>query len=94
MLVLTGHDHVQHIEQEGGSLLFDGGTLGAGGVLAIGRASAGFLDVRLDAALAPVSADMVAVDPVTGDGVARRVAFPAASGGRDRWDTLPAAARR
>jgi predicted phosphodiesterase len=95
VLVLTGHDHVQHIEQEGGSLLLDGGTLGAGGVLAIGRAAAGFLDVRLDASLSPVSADMVAVDPVTGDGVARRVAFPtAAPGGRGRWDTVPAPTRR
>ena len=37
--ILTGHDHVQHIEREGTSLLVDGGTLGAGGIFADRRAA-------------------------------------------------------
>jgi hypothetical protein len=90
VVILTGHDHVQHMEREGASLLVDGGTLGAGGLFAVGEAPAGFIDLRLDAAGAPVSADMVQIEPVSGDGAARRVVFDPGDTRAARWDAVPA----
>jgi predicted phosphodiesterase len=90
--ILTGHDHVQHIEREGTSLLVDGGTLGAGGIFAIGEQPAGFVDLRLDDAFDPVSADLIDIEPVSGDGNARRVVFdPKRTTGTQRWDPVPRA---
>ncbi len=92
VVILTGHDHLQHMERVGKSLLVDGGTLGAGGLFSVGEASAGFIDLRLDASFAPVSSDMVQIEPVSGDGSARRVVFdPRDPRLRVRWDSVPAA---
>lgn len=92
--ILTGHDHVQHVERQGTSLLVDGGTLGAGGIFAIGEQPAGFIDLRLDDAFEPVSADLIDIEPVSGDGTARRVVFdPKRTTGTQRWDPTPAAAK-
>jgi predicted phosphodiesterase len=90
VVILTGHDHLQHMEREGSSLLVDGGTLGAGGLFAVGEAPAGFIDLRLDAANQPVSADMVQIEPVSGDGAARRVVFDPGDTHARRWDAVPA----
>ena len=54
-------------------------------MFAVGEAPAGFIDLRLDASFTPVSADMVQIEPVSGDGSARRVVF-------DPRDTRPRAA--
>ena len=75
VVILTGHDHLQHMERVGKSLLVDGGTLGAGGIFAVGEVPAGFIDLRLDGAFTPISADLVQIEPVSGDGSARRVVF-------------------
>ena len=91
VVILTGHDHLQHMEREGSSLLVDGGTLGAGGLFAVGEAPAGFIDLRLDAANQPVSADMVQIEPISGDGAARRVVFDQGDTRSQRWDAVPAA---
>jgi hypothetical protein len=92
VVILTGHDHLQHMERVGKSLLVDGGTLGAGGIFAVGQASAGFIDLRLDSAFTPISSDMVQIEPVSGDGSARRVVFdPQDSRPRVRWDAVPSA---
>jgi predicted phosphodiesterase len=90
VVILTGHDHVQHMERLGSSLLVDGGTLGAGGLFAVGEAPAGFIDLRLDATNQPVSADMVQIEPVSGDGAARRVVFEPGDTRAQRWDAVPA----
>jgi predicted phosphodiesterase len=93
VVILTGHDHLQHMERVGKSLLVDGGTLGAGGLFAVGEIPAGFIDLRLDASFAPISADMVQIEPVSGDGSARRVVFdPQDTHPRARWDPVPPAA--
>ncbi|MEA2661456.1 MAG: hypothetical protein QOH08_1028, partial [Chloroflexota bacterium] len=93
VVILTGHDHLQHMERIGQSLLVDGGTLGAGGLFAVGEAPAGFIDLRLDGSFVPISADMVQIEPVSGDGSARRVVFdPRDTRPRARWDPVPQAA--
>ena len=93
VVILTGHDHLQHMERVGRSLLVDGGTLGAGGVFAVGEMPAGFIDLRLDASFTPISSDMVQIEPVSGDGSARRVVFdPRDTRPRARWDSVPPAA--
>ena len=93
VVILTGHDHLQHMERVGRSLLVDGGTLGAGGVFAVGETPAGFIDLRLDASFTPISSDMVQIEPVSGDGSARRVVFdPRDTRPRARWDSVPPAA--
>ena len=93
VVILTGHDHLQHMERVGKSLLVDGGTLGAGGIFAVGEVPAGFIDLRLDGAFTPISADLVQIEPVSGDGSARRVVFdPQDTRPRARWDAVPSAA--
>ena len=51
----------------------DGGTLGAGGVVDVGKALAGFAQVHLDADGWPEAVDLIAADPISGDATARRV---------------------
>ena len=93
VVILTGHDHLQHMERVGRSLLVDGGSLGAGGLFAVGETPAGFIDLRLDSSFAPISSDMVQIEPVSGDGSARRVVFdPRDTRPSARWDAVPPAA--
>jgi predicted phosphodiesterase len=75
ILILTGHDHRQHIDQEGENVLVDGGTVGAGGPFAIGEARAGFAILHLTAGNRLQSADLVQVEPLSGEGSARRLVF-------------------
>jgi len=49
VLILTGHDHYQHVESEGAHVLVDGGTVGAGGAFGVGEDPSGFALVHLDA---------------------------------------------
>jgi predicted phosphodiesterase len=73
VLILTGHDHVQHLDQRGNHVLVDGGTVGAGGPFAIGQQPAGFaqLDFADNGVLAAV--DLVEIEPLSGAGSAHRV---------------------
>jgi predicted phosphodiesterase len=73
VLVLTGHDHRQHVEQEGESVLVDGGTLGAGGPFGIGEQRSGFAELHVgsDGRLAAV--DLIEVEPLSGEASARRL---------------------
>jgi len=73
VLVLTGHDHRQHVESEGPYVLVDGGTVGAGGAFGLGEQKSGFALVHLDAADLPRAVDLVEVEPVSGAASARRV---------------------
>jgi predicted phosphodiesterase len=75
LLILTGHDHRQHIDQRGDDILVDGGTVGAGGPFAIGESPAGFALLHLTAANRLQAADLVQVEPLSGEGSARRVVF-------------------
>jgi predicted phosphodiesterase len=75
LIILTGHDHLQHVEQRGTTILVDGGTVGAGGPFAIGESPAGFALLHLTEANRLHSADLVQVEPLSGEGSARRVVF-------------------
>jgi predicted phosphodiesterase len=82
VVILTGHDHRQHLEEQGNHLLVDGGTVGAGGPFGIGQQPAGFAELHFaeDGVLGAV--DLVEIEPLSGAGSARRVpiAAPLASG--------------
>jgi len=76
VVILTGHDHEQHLERQGAHVLVDGGTVGAGGPFAIGEqrvglAELGFAEGRLRAV------DLIEVEPLSGEGTARRVVLDA-----------------
>src|SRR5919197_301833 len=75
LLILTGHDHRQHVDRRGDDILVDGGTVGAGGPFAIGESPAGFALLHLTAANRLQAADLVQVEPLSGEGTARRVVF-------------------
>jgi hypothetical protein len=75
LLILTGHDHRQHIDREGAGVLVDGGTVGAGGPFAVGQSEAGFAILHLTAGNRIQSADLVQAEPFSGEGNAHRVVF-------------------
>jgi predicted phosphodiesterase len=75
VLILTGHDHRQHVDRRGDDILIDGGTVGAGGPFAIGEAPAGFALLHLTAGNRLQAADLVQVEPLSGEGTASRVVF-------------------
>ena len=76
VLVLTGHDHVQHVENEGAYVLVDGGTVGAGGAFGVGQEPSGFALVHLDADERARAVDLVEVEPESGSASAHRVVLP------------------
>jgi hypothetical protein len=73
VLILTGHDHRQHVETAGVHVLVDGGSLGAGGAFGVGEEPSGFAVVHLDASEATRAVDLVEVEPVSGAASAERV---------------------
>jgi hypothetical protein len=75
LLILTGHDHKQHLERNGAAVLVDGGTAGAGGPFAIGEQPVGFAEVRFTDAGVARTVDLIDVEPLSGDAVARRIAI-------------------
>jgi predicted phosphodiesterase len=75
VVILTGHDHRQHVDEAGDDVLVDGGTAGAGGAFAIGEAPAGFALLHLTAGNRLHSADLVQVEPLSGEGTAQRIVF-------------------
>jgi hypothetical protein len=75
LIVLTGHDHRQHVDRTGDVVEVDGGTLGAGGVFAVGHAAAGFAEVHLMPDGWPAAVDLISADPISGDASARRIAI-------------------
>jgi hypothetical protein len=75
LMILTGHDHRQHVDRSGDVVEIDGGTLGAGGVFAVGHAPAGFAQVHLAADGWPAAVDLISADPISGDASARRIAI-------------------
>lgn len=73
VLVLTGHDHRQHVETAGPHVLVDGGSVGAGGAFGVGEEPSGFAVVHLDAAEVTRAVDLVEVEPISGAASAERV---------------------
>jgi len=73
VLVLTGHDHRQHVDTAGPHVLVDGGSVGAGGAFGVGEEPSGFAVVHLDAAEVTRAVDLVEVEPISGAASAERV---------------------
>jgi hypothetical protein len=75
LLILTGHDHKQHVDLYGnGIIVVDAGTGGAGGVFGVGTQSVGIATLQLPNGKPPPRAiDMINVDPVSGTAQADRV---------------------
>jgi hypothetical protein len=75
LLILTGHDHKQHVDLYGQNIVVaDAGTAGAGGVFGVGTQSVGVATLQLPRGRPPVRAiDLINVDPVSGSAQADRV---------------------
>jgi predicted phosphodiesterase len=74
LLILTGHDHKQHIDRYGHILVVDAGTVGAGGIFGIGQEQVGMAELHLPAGQAtPRAVDLIQVQPFTGAATAERV---------------------
>jgi predicted phosphodiesterase len=74
LTILTGHDHIQHVDRHGAVVVVDAGTVGAAGIYGVGTTSVGLADLHFsnrDDALA--AADMIEVEPVSGAAQANRV---------------------
>jgi predicted phosphodiesterase len=78
LLILTGHDHRQHLERRGSVTLVDGGTVGAGGAFAVGDQASGFVQLHLTVGHRLQAADLIEIEPLSGAARARRVVFDAA----------------
>jgi predicted phosphodiesterase len=76
VLILTGHDHRQHVDTEGAHVLVDGGSVGAGGAFGVGEDLSGFALVHLDADERARAVDLVEVEPASGAASAHRVVIP------------------
>ena len=74
IVILTGHDHEQHIDRyRGGVVAVDGGTVGAGGLLAAGQEYVGLAEVHFRAAGSALrSVDLISFDPLSGAAEAER----------------------
>jgi predicted phosphodiesterase len=74
LLILTGHDHRQHVDLYRQIVVVDAGTGGAGGVFGIGTQSVGIATLQLPGGNPPARAvDLINVDPVSGTAQADRV---------------------
>ena len=73
-MILTGHDHQQHVDRYGNVLVVDAGTVGAGGIFGIGQEQVGMAELHLPAGQAiPRTVDLIQVQPFTGAATAERV---------------------
>ena len=88
LLILTGHDHKQHIDRYGPVLVVDAGTVGAGGIFGIGKEQVGMAELHLPAGQAtPRAVDLIQVQPFTGAATAERI-VPASQAFCERQDVI------
>jgi hypothetical protein len=72
LTIVCGHDHRQHVDRHGAITVVDGGTAGAGGVLAAGRSPSGWRAALRPTLAALRAVDLVQVEPFSGAAQARR----------------------
>lgn len=77
LTILTGHDHIQHVNHDGPINIVDAGTVGASGLYGIGADYVGLgnLHWSVDKPLL-AAADLIQIEPVSGDAQAKRVVLP------------------
>jgi predicted phosphodiesterase len=74
LLILTGHDHKQHIDRYGEIVVVDGGTVGAGGVFGVASQSVGVAQLHVPKdSVVPRAVDLVTVEPISGAATADRL---------------------
>jgi predicted phosphodiesterase len=73
LVILTGHDHRQHIDRYGNVLVVDAGSVGAGGVFGASKTPVGFANLNLSDPGPLDSVDLIRVQPFTGSAQADRV---------------------
>jgi hypothetical protein len=73
LTIVCGHDHKQHVDRHGPITVVDGGTAGAGGMLAAGSEPIGVAELHFARETARLRAvDLVQVEPFSGAAQARR----------------------
>jgi predicted phosphodiesterase len=73
LLILTGHDHKQHVDRHGQTLVVDAGTVGAGGIFGAGKQAIGVAQLELTERAWPRVIDLVQLEPLSGAARADRV---------------------
>jgi predicted phosphodiesterase len=73
LVVLTGHDHKQHVDRYGDVVIADAGTVGAGGVLGVGSEKIGLGELRFGPNRALQFVDLIQAEPLSGGAQAQRV---------------------
>lgn len=73
LVILTGHDHRQHVDVHGQTLVIDAGTVGGGGVLGAGKAPIGVAQLEVVTGPWPRVIDLIRVEPISGAAQAERV---------------------
>ena len=74
LLILTGHDHKQHVDRYGRIAVVDAGTAGAGGAFGLGTTLVGVARLfYADGETFPSAVDLVRVEPLSGSAGADRV---------------------
>jgi diadenosine tetraphosphatase ApaH/serine/threonine PP2A family protein phosphatase len=77
LTILTGHDHIQHVNHDGPIDIVDAGTVGASGLYGIGADYVGLGDLHWSAQEPLLAAaDLIQIEPVSGDAQAKRVVLP------------------
>lgn len=83
LTILTGHDHIQHVNHDDAIDIVDAGTVGAGGLYGIGSNYVGLGELHFDPARPQLAAtDLIQVEPVSGVAQAQRIVLPERCG---RW---------
>ena len=74
LVILTGHDHKQHVDRHGSIVVVDAGSVGAGGVLGVGDERVGVGDLHFATRTPTLAAvDLIEAEPFTGGASAQRV---------------------
>lgn len=79
LLIFTGHDHEQHLDQAGSLTLIDAGTVGAGGAFEIGVQAAGFAEIHFTPSGEARAVDLIEVEPISGNAKASRTILAGSS---------------
>lgn len=73
LLILTGHDHIQHVDRHGQTLIVNAGTVGAGGILGARKDPIGVAQLELADGAWPRVIDLVQLEPFSGRAQADRI---------------------
>jgi Calcineurin-like phosphoesterase len=74
LTILTGHDHIQHVNHAGPITVVDAGTVGAGGLYGVGSNYVGIGELHFTPTVRDLeAADLIQVEPVSGVAQAQRI---------------------